>query len=624
MASLNKAIKNVIDPTQKEASGMVVAQVVFYDNATNKADVKYDDASSGGVVSLTGVPVEIPSLGVASSGPFPGDQVYVCFLNNNPLLPRIIGRADGDYKYYSRKLYEHSRSGAQLSTSYGGVTSGLLESFTKNSPTPSYLNWISVGGKKTKARNIALNTFSSSAFEDQSANFSNYELAEVGLTHPGTASTVKLYNNGVIDVFADNDLGMRVDPSLSSLMFNSMDELHSSTNTSFLTNSAFAIQSLGSYDCTANSITENSTWHVIASGSCAISTAEWVSLDGPSVKISGQKMGIEAWSSLNFKAYGATINLTGDSFNGTFDGMTLAGSVYDANFPEFTITATNFKVKADTQTEEFGDYVLAAEKMTMEAGTLTQTVKTDMTVEVAGAYQFTTQSARVTASDKYSLNTPTLSVLGDETCRVQFERIDLTTIGSAMILNAGTRLNMSAKDGVAVRTEGTFEMSATSNFALNTRGMGAISANGLEVASAKSCKIYTLGGDLALDSSASMTFKSASSLTANASMAMTLTSPSLTLNASSGLLLNGDITRLNGDQVFLTGGSVNLNGNKVTVVGEFKANIDELVRDYLTRKKAEVSNILGLNDIKADASKEADRAFDRKFPGAHKQAHANG
>ena len=69
MASLNKAIKNVIEPTQKEAVGMVVAQITFYDNANNKADVKYDDPSSGGVVSLVGVPVEIPSLGVAYSGP---------------------------------------------------------------------------------------------------------------------------------------------------------------------------------------------------------------------------------------------------------------------------------------------------------------------------------------------------------------------------------------------------------------------------------------------------------------------------------------------------------------------------------------------------------------------------
>lgn len=638
MASLNKAIKNVIEPTQKEAVGMVVAQIIFYDNTTNRADVKYDDPSSGGVVTLTGVQVEIPSLGVASSGPFPGDQVYVCFLNNNPTLPRIIGRADGDYKYYSRKLYEHSRAGSQLSTSYGSVTSSLVDAFTGSSPTPSYLNWISVGSKSTKARNIAINTFSASAFEEQSAEFDNYELAEVGLTHPGTASTMKLYNNGVIDVFAVDDLGMRVDPTLSSLMFNSMDELHNSTNTAFLVGSAFGISS-GTYDCTSGSITENSSSHVIASGICAISTAERLSLDGPTVSLTGSNMTIGAWSSLDFKANGATVKLTGDSFTGTFDNMTFSGSTYEANFPDFTIISTNFKVKANKQDEEFGDYNLTADKMKMEAGSFSQKVKSDMKVDVSGAYNLTTKSTRITASDKCSLNAPTLSMLGDKSCKIQYNRINLTTNGEGIILNSAARLNMSAKSGVAVKSEGIFDVNATSSLALNAQGMGTISTNGLEIASAKACKLYTLGGSLALQSSTStslksgssiglesstgMTLKSGSSITATAPTAMTFTAPSITYNASSGLSLNGDITRLNGSQVFLTGDSVNLNGSQVTVSGEFTANIDKLVKDYLTRKKDEVLSTLGLNNIASTASSEAARVFDDKFPKAHQKAHAN-
>ena len=104
---------------------------------------------------------------------------------------------------------------------------------------------------------------------------------------------------------------------------------------------------------------------------------------------------------------------------------------------------------------------------------------------------------------------------------------------------------------------------------------------------------------------------------------MTFTAPSITYNASSGLSLNGDITRLNGSQVFLTGDSVNLNGSQVTVSGEFTANIDKLVKDYLTRKKDEVLSTLGLNNIASTASSEAARVFDDKFPKAHQKAHAN-
>lgn len=61
----------------------------------------------------------------------------------------------------------------------------------------------------------------------------------------------------------------------------------------------------------------------------------------------------------------------------------------------------------------------------------------------------------------------------------------------------------------------------------------------------------------------------------------------------------------------------------MTVTGEFTANVDKLVKDYLTRKKDEVLSILGLENIGTTVSSEAARVFDDKFPKAHEKAHAN-
>lgn len=647
MASLNKALKSAVSDPIKENLGMVVAQITFYDNTTNRADLKYDDPSSGGVVTLEGVPVEIPSLGVASAGPFPGDQVYVSFLNNNPTLPRIIGRADGDYKYYSRELYEHGRSGSQLT--YGDITNGLINSFT-NTPVPSFNKWLSV--TKNAAKVIAMNVFSASAFEDQASELTNYELAEVGMTHPGTASTMKLYNNGVIDVFASTDLGMRVSPSEEALMCNSTTELHNATDCSFMLSSSMGISAGSGCTIQATSINETSSDHTIVTEIFAAAANTRCDLSGGLGVFSFQTLKMMAYKESTIGLIGATVSMSGPRLSAKMDEVGVSGTSYGATFEEYEITSGTFSLTADTQNEKFGDYGLDAKKMKVKAGTFNQDVNGAMKVTVDGAYSLTTETSKLSASDKISISAPTCSMTGDKNCKFQYGRFDVTTLTEGVLFNVATRFNATSKTGMTFKTDGAFDVNTTSKLSINAKGLGTISTNGLEVASAKTMKFSTLGGALSFTSSSSMTLKTTTSLnltvgssvTANATSAMTFTAPSLTYKASTGLSLSGDTTRITGTSLYLTGANTYLNatntsvggefdvkGNattvNLTVSGTFKANIDGLVRTFLTNNKTEVLRILGLDNVSGTASSAAESVFnsnfDRKFTEAHRKAHAN-
>ena len=618
--SLKRQLQESIDPIYKQDLGMILAQIVFYDDTTNRADVKYDDPSAGGVVTLKGVPVEIASLGLASAGPFPGDQVYVSFLNNNPTLPRIIGRADGDYKYYSRKLYEHPRSGAymplqytssNLTSSNNAPTEGGETNEEKKEPTlpsKSYTSYIAVGTQQTKAKYLVASTFSAASFEDQSSQFANYLLAEVGLTHPGTESSVKLYNNGVIDVFACTDLGMRVDPTSLSLTFNSMYECHQATDCAFnidnsmsiMAGSTVAINAGGTCDISAGSIYEQSSDHVVTTGVFAVSSTTRTSLNSAGeVLIDGPTVRIQAHSSFKVIGNGADILLNGSRLEGNLDTVSFTGS-------SFSVTADELSLESNKQKEKFNHYVLDAKTAEFKMGSFKHEVDGEASIQVGGLY---------------SLNAKTLSMSGEGEATFSFERLQFTSVGEGMLFDSSGRIQMQADNGLVVQSENVINLDAAQSVGINSKSKGSFCAKDLEFISTASSK-YTAMGALTLDGK-DLKLKSSSTIDMNATSAITANAPSMTYKSSSGISLDAPVTRVNGEQLFLTGGQVNLNASNVTVNGEFKANIDKLVKDYLTRKKSEVLSILGLSDIDAKIDSKAGAVFDRKFPSAHEKAHAN-
>lgn len=57
----------------------------------------------------------------------------------------------------------------------------------------------------------------SSMYQDEDVQDYYFKQKEVGLKHPVTESVIKLTDDGFIDIFADDQLGIRIDPNTKSI-----------------------------------------------------------------------------------------------------------------------------------------------------------------------------------------------------------------------------------------------------------------------------------------------------------------------------------------------------------------------------------------------------------------------
>lgn len=116
MNPLHEAIKDkIVTPALSGRLHPVIGSVVHYDNIQNFAIVETDNPFGVGRVTFDNVPIQIGSGGVHSAGPFVGDEVWMSFLNGNPLFPRITALADEDYMNTTRSdRLKHRRKGSMI------------------------------------------------------------------------------------------------------------------------------------------------------------------------------------------------------------------------------------------------------------------------------------------------------------------------------------------------------------------------------------------------------------------------------------------------------------------------------------------------------------------------------
>lgn len=231
--SIAQTIKTkVIEPHDRQRFDLITGQVMSYDEETNTATVCYKDAKSGGLMTQERVPVELSGLGIIPSGPFPGDQVYLSFMNGNQLKPKVVAKADESYANYTRPLTKHGRKGAFLTDYLSSVSSFIGGLFKSEDETPVQNDWIDDSSSSTTYQGYR--QYSTDEFTAKGENWSYYRSAEVGFTHPLNSSTLKVRDNGVVEAFASTNCGWRIDPNSHSLNLISSKELHNATNATFL------------------------------------------------------------------------------------------------------------------------------------------------------------------------------------------------------------------------------------------------------------------------------------------------------------------------------------------------------------------------------------------------------
>jgi hypothetical protein len=229
MSDLKKSIiEKVIKPYNDNTFDTVIAEIVEYDNLKNKATIKFQDPKNSGIIRLDNVPVQLGSGGVHSAGPFVGDQVWVNFVNKSLLHPKIVALADERYNLKTRKRFQHTRKGSYLPEQ--------MNCYAQYNPDVSFDDicplcddWFDLSN--TNVGKYAAHT--ADPLDDlmkKMTNTSNYNTDEPGITHPQNSSTIKIRNNGAIDLFVATNQGVRIDPNTKTISIFGINENHNVTN----------------------------------------------------------------------------------------------------------------------------------------------------------------------------------------------------------------------------------------------------------------------------------------------------------------------------------------------------------------------------------------------------------
>lgn len=194
-------IENIVKPAERAYYDLVQGEIISYDGKRNKAKVEIVDPRGGGTLVLENVPVQLGSGGVHSSGPFPGDDVWISFQNRNPLFPKIVSLADKDYKSNTRERFNHASAG-------GYVTD------TEEIEIKKYASieeaWL--GGDSSTSTGFYKETDPYAELQRNIQDVPYYKAAEIGLTHPENGSTIKIADDGTISIFTGIGEGIRISP----------------------------------------------------------------------------------------------------------------------------------------------------------------------------------------------------------------------------------------------------------------------------------------------------------------------------------------------------------------------------------------------------------------------------
>lgn len=206
MGLKEQLIKEVFRPMENTHYDMIQAEVVSYEETTNKARIEFQDPRGGGLMRLDGVPVQLGSGGVHSSGPFAGDIVWVNFHNRNPLFPKIIALGDKDYEKNSRERYSHEKQGAYVTDKEEVVIDRIV---------PVSTAWRNTDKQKKYGYYKGLDPVAELDNEIKDTKY--YSAKEVGMTHPENGSTIKIGDDGTISLFTGIGEGIRINPTTNTI-----------------------------------------------------------------------------------------------------------------------------------------------------------------------------------------------------------------------------------------------------------------------------------------------------------------------------------------------------------------------------------------------------------------------
>lgn len=191
-----------------------VAEITEYDNIKNTASVKFANPNNGSIMTADNIAVKINMGGLSQAALKIGQKCWISFIGNNLLCPVITNLCDDQYydNIYSKKT--NSDQGAYIVDS--NINNIDINSIKITPMTGDYFN-DSVSSRYSLITKDYTDTEAIQEVRKIIMEIDKYKTSEDGITNIKNNSTVKFKDNGDIDIFVNNNTGIRISPNSKSI-----------------------------------------------------------------------------------------------------------------------------------------------------------------------------------------------------------------------------------------------------------------------------------------------------------------------------------------------------------------------------------------------------------------------
>lgn len=191
-----------------------VAEITEYDNIKNTASVKFVNPNNGSIMTADNIAVKINMGGLSQAALKIGQKCWISFIGNNLLCPVITNLCDDQYydNIYSKKT--NSDQGAYIVDS--NINNIDINSIKITPMINDYFN-DSVSSRYSLITKDYTDTEAIQEVRKIIMEIDKYKTSEDGITNIKNNSTVKFKDNGDIDIFVNNNTGIRISPNSKSI-----------------------------------------------------------------------------------------------------------------------------------------------------------------------------------------------------------------------------------------------------------------------------------------------------------------------------------------------------------------------------------------------------------------------
>lgn len=217
MGVLKETIQKQVNKQNLQYMQSTTGTILRYDRTTNRADIIYNNPVGDGTIYRGGIPVSNSLGGLTNNGVKCGQKCTITFVNGNINAPLITGTNESCYEDKTC-----TDQGAYL------IDESIREQVEEASDiTPMYQAWLDPGNKwsdKYKSTIVDYSEYDASESARRlQLDADKFSDTEIGLTNLETKSTLKIKDNGDIDIFVSDNVGIRISKKMRKIYLYGFD-----------------------------------------------------------------------------------------------------------------------------------------------------------------------------------------------------------------------------------------------------------------------------------------------------------------------------------------------------------------------------------------------------------------